>query len=220
MYPNDAYETYERNGLTVSIFPDDDPMSPAEWDTLGTLVAGSSLWREYRFTDEHVDTEYRDIAVYIRAARIAGCAVLPFRFDDYGSSGATIRETSDMDRCNGYLCASKEDVDKEREGFPDWNPMDALRAELEAWNQYVSGDVYSYTLTTPEGTVLDSLWGLYGLNYAKEEADRAADAYSAEDVRRADCATLHERREELATALDEVHAKLAALGCERDKGEE
>lgn len=51
----------------------------------------------------------------------------------------------------------------------------ALLAEVKEYGQYLSGDVYGYTITDQDGEEVDSLWGLYGYDYAVEEATAAAE---------------------------------------------
>ena len=43
-------------------------------------------------------------------------------------------------------------------------------AQVEAWNQYLSGDVYGYIVENAGGEHLESCWGFYGFEYAKERA--------------------------------------------------
>lgn len=53
----------------------------------------------------------------------------------------------------------------------------AAEQHIETWNQYLSGDVWGVIIEDEEGNHLDSCWGFYGHDYAKEEAARmVADA--------------------------------------------
>jgi len=44
---------------------------------------------------------------------------------------------------------------------------------IESYNQYFSGDVWGYIVETEDGDTLDSLWGMYGEDYAREEGEKA-----------------------------------------------
>jgi hypothetical protein len=196
----EATEKYERNGLTVAIHQDEQPMSPAEWDNLGTLYLDTGRDR-YDFAHE-IDSAHT-VAAWVWAHRIAGHAIVPLRFHDYGSSGLDIRESYNDADANGFIVAMPDDA--ALLGVPSGDEEWQLRNELAEWNQYLSGDVYGYTITTPEGHVLDSLWGMYGFEYAKEEADSAADGYTADEVRALDLADLTAQR-------DALNERIAALG--------
>lgn len=53
-----------------------------------------------------------------------------------------------------------------------------LIAEIEQLNEWLGGQVFGYVLEGPDGERLDSLWGMYGLDYATEEANRVLEAYA------------------------------------------
>lgn len=73
--------------------------------------------------------------------------------------------------CAGWIMMSKETALKERIGCcneSNWREkaISNMQAEVELYDQYLTGDVYSYTLmeeTSPdEWTEVDSCWGFYG----------------------------------------------------------
>ena len=61
-----------------------------------------------------------------------------------------------------------------------------LRGEIEVYDQFISGDVYGYVIEDADGDQMDSLWGLYGHQYAIEEANGAADLAAKRVKREAD----------------------------------
>ena len=177
----DAIETIEKDGWTVSLYGDNDPMSPDEWDRLGTFEHGldytfgspqSGDWD--RFGDRTWD-------VYARALSIFGddvAAALPVYVADYGSSGLRAWETADG--ANAVLYTTHKRLtelcgDEAEYHSKEW-ATEALREELKTWSQYLEGDVYGYVVTRPDGEHDDSCWGFYGLEYATQEAKEALDA--------------------------------------------
>ena len=71
----------------------------------------------------------------------------------------------------GFIYAMKDYADSET---PD--PVKYLEGEVKTYDQYLTGDVYGYTVEDPEGYAEeDSCWGFYGLDYCLEEAKGAAD---------------------------------------------
>ena len=184
----EAIETFEQDGYKAELFQDYDPQSPAEWDTLGTLVTLTSLSRSYSFGNRESDGAEDDaverggfalLARYLRMTERGGAEIVPLRFEDYGSSGTRLRVTGEDDgRVNAFLYVDGEDIAKEFDGDRD-KARACLEAEAEAWNQYVEGDIYGYNVTRPDGSDAPDggLWGLYGFDYAVEEAKTAlADA--------------------------------------------
>lgn len=176
-------EEYERNGLTVEIFSDDNPDSPREWDNLGTMVCSH---RNYKLGDEEISwgdldgwNDYKQYLIKERGAVI----VLPLGLYDH--SGITMYVGENHDRWDGgqvgFIYVTKEDMEKEQAVDPTYDLERAeacIRSEVETYDQYLTGDVYGYTITNPKnGEDVDSLWGLYGLDYAKEEANSVADRY-------------------------------------------
>ena len=47
---------------------------------------------------------------------------------------------------------------------------DLLEAEVEEYDQYLTGDVYGYIIEDGHGNQVDSCWGLYGFKIVKQEA--------------------------------------------------
>lgn len=53
-----------------------------------------------------------------------------------------------------------------------------LRGEVETYDQYLTGDVWGYTITDSTGEEVDSCWGFYGLDYCRGEATSAAEHHA------------------------------------------
>ena len=111
---SDAFETFEHAGMTCELHPDWDPMSPAEWDTLGTLAGFHRTRRAYGFADDPYRAEEaydrRESSDMLRRyLRWQGVAAVPVYFADHGSSGAHVYES---DEPNAYLYTTREQCDK------------------------------------------------------------------------------------------------------------
>jgi hypothetical protein len=50
-----------------------------------------------------------------------------------------------------------------------------LRGEVATYDQYLTGDIWGYQITNPDGEKEDSLCGLYGYDYALQEAKNMID---------------------------------------------
>jgi len=47
-----------------------------------------------------------------------------------------------------------------------------IRNEIEIYNQYLAGDVWGVIWKDENGETVDSLWGIYGKEYAEETAEK------------------------------------------------
>lgn len=70
-----------------------------------------------------------------------------------------------------------------------------LDEELEAYDQYLRGDVYGYVIEDADGIEVDSCWGYFGFQYAKDSANEAVEALM-ESRARADWEDEMERQSE------------------------
>lgn len=78
-----------------------------------------------------------------------------------------------------------------------------MESDTEVYDQYLTGDVWGYVVEDEDGDTLDSLWGMYGLDYAIDEGRKVAEAESARIVaeRNADeAAEMEEARPDLYPA--------------------
>ena len=86
---------------------------------------------------------------------------------------------------SGWVWVSKDKVLKEF-GRKRMSPEllakvhEILRAEVKVYDQYLQGDVYRYVIEDSRGGSEDdgdSCWGIYGLDYAVQEAEAAMQHY-------------------------------------------
>ncbi len=67
----------------------------------------------------------------------------------------------------GYVFAAKKEWRMSK------TARKAARGLIETWNQYLSGDVWGYVIENDEGYDVDSCWGFYGEEYARQEGEAA-----------------------------------------------
>ena len=159
------YEEKMHRGFKCSVYYDPDPMSPDDWDTLGTIY---SCHRKYNLQrhkmkeiieyDEdgnwHVDKDYLYVLIYY-----------------YDHGGLCLWSSSELQRCGwdeglfGLMAVHK---DKAAMEFGDMsNPenyeraMNCLDAEVKCWDTYVRGEVYGYVVEDEDGYEVGSCWGFY-----------------------------------------------------------
>lgn len=171
---------------TLKLVVDHDAESPREWDNLGVMVC---THRRYKLGDEggkekaleliykHLseaqlerdgfdDTSLPEIQAALE--KTGQAILLPVYM--YEHSGIAINTTGFSCRWDsgqlGFIFVSKEDV---RQEF-GWKLVTAsrkdriikiLNAEVETYDQYLSGDVWGYKVEK-DGEVIDSCWGFFG----------------------------------------------------------
>lgn len=174
--------------LRIRIEQDTDPESPKEWDNVGEITYNARS--RYVLGTEAVDADrFHDIAQGIENGSLIGLPVYA-----YVHSGATIATKAftcpwDSGR-SGWVYCTKEKAITEfgnkvcTEGVRA-KALKALQAEVETFNDYLTGDVYGYVIERAvDGgwDELDSCWGIYGLDYCKSEAHGAAQQYITEET--------------------------------------
>lgn len=176
----DVFESYEHNKLTVEIINDTDPLNPREdWDNAGVMICSH---RRYTLGDEQFDPEYfegwADLEKHLRKERNA-VIVLPLGLYDHSGITMYVGDTHDYWDGGqvGFIYIDKETVDKEWGGDLE-KAEQCLRGEVQTYNQYLTGDVWGYRIINPKNDEeVDSCWGFFGLEYAKEEAESVADHF-------------------------------------------
>lgn len=160
------YEEKMHRGFKCSVYYDLDPMSPDDWDTLGTIYSGHRNYNPQKHKMEeiieydedgnwHVDKDYLYVLIYY-----------------YDHGGLRLWFRREPQRCGwdeglfGLMAVHK---DKAAMEFGDMsNPenyeraMRCLEAEVGDWDIYVSGDVYGYVIEDEDGCEVESCWGFYG----------------------------------------------------------
>lgn len=208
-----ALDTYTHKGCEINIYQDDDPGNPREeWDNQFVMVCFHSRytlgdkdgmsqaqdavlasprykewWTDYDNPDARDMDNPQDLHVLMERV---GLITLPLYLYDH--SGLTMNTSGFHDPWDsgqiGFIYADPVSVRKEhgwkrlssgrRKKLREW-----MKGEVETYDQYLTGDVYGYVVTHPDSDHEDSVWGFYGMEYCKGEAESAAD-WIANDVRK------------------------------------
>lgn len=147
-YHNEAIETIERNGFKLEIFPDDSPDSPENWG-----------W-PVKVIDTHINLESEDKRVILEEIGNVWFSQIPTQERGWRYVIAYKSE---------WIKAMKQG--KEKAEYHGWDTTrKGMQATVDAFatvmGQYYDGDIYGYSITTPNGDNGDSLWGIYGLEEA------------------------------------------------------
>ena len=164
----------ENEKYKLEIFDDLNPCSPREFDNLGTMVC---FHRRYNLGDEteHKSSDFsswEELENYLYKEENALIAVPVFMYDHSGLWINTTGFSCPWDSGQiGYIYISKEKVRREyscKRISKKLKKMirEMLCSEVDLYNDYLSGNVYGFTLTDKENAEeIDSSCGFYGTDY-------------------------------------------------------
>jgi len=176
------YEQKKVGKYTVKVLQDDDPMNPrADCDNLATMIC---FHRNYNLGDEHnYDREGMDI---LRKRK--DIIWLPLFLYDH--SGITMNTTGFNDgwdsSCVGIIYIEKEKYRKEFncKRVNKKKVYNFLKADVEEYDNYLTGEVYGYIVENEAGENIDSCYGYSGNSeFALNEGIQAAQAQIRYDIK-------------------------------------
>lgn len=161
--------------MNYTIWQDEDPESPRDWCNIGTMVCRHPRYRLGETEEEPDEKPYLALPLYLmdHSGLSMSTDAAPYRdFDtagwDWGTVGYIYVTPGEVRKAYGVKRISR----RVREAV-----VAALVGEVAAYDQYLRGEVYGYTIRDDEGEVVDSCGGLFGYDYATEEAERACAPY-------------------------------------------
>ena len=164
----------ENEKYKLEIFDDLNPCSPREFDNLGTMVC---FHRRYMLGDETElkssdFSSWEELESYLYKEEDALIAIPVFMYDHSGLWINTTGFSCPWDSGQvGYIYVSKEKVRREyscKRISKKLKEMirEILCSEVDLYNDYLSGNVYGFTLTDKKNAEeIDSSCGFYGTDY-------------------------------------------------------
>lgn len=162
------------------IYKDYDCESPREWDSLGYLILFGRDTRAYG--DKHNYKSFQELTT-----ALSGIKRVQYPVYAYVHSGVTFSLSDFGDRWDSGICGliyvTYDEIEKEYGKVDDSTIATAktvLQGEIEALNQYASGEVYGYTLYEFDGP-LYSCGGFYGSDGIEDILDETG--FSKSDMK-------------------------------------
>ena len=164
----------ENEKYKLEIFDDLNPCSPREFDNLGTMVC---FHRRYNLGDKTElkssdFSSWEELENYLYKEEDAFIAIPVFMYDHSGLWINTTGFSCPWDSGQvGYIYVSKEKVRSEyncKRISKKLKKMirEMLCSEVDLYNDYLSGNVYGFTLTNKESAEeINSSCGFYGTDY-------------------------------------------------------
>jgi hypothetical protein len=199
MKDRDSIKVIKRSGFTARLEYDTDPGSPREWDNGCKMVCWHRRYNlgdeqpkqdphEYRaslarqlgdfdentyaedLTEEQVQetlgrlTVMLPLYLYDHSGITMSCAPFSCPWDS-GQVGFAYMTAADIVREYG------QDTPETRE-----KARKLIMAEVQTYDEFLTGQVYGYVVEDRHGDHVDSCWGFYGEKYALEEMESALDS--------------------------------------------
>lgn len=172
-------DTWNVDGLTVSLHYDEDCDSPRTYDNLGTMVC----WhRRYTLGDNHTFSDPDDFTEWFKQQpgwqRAVRLKVFMYEHGNVALSSGDFGDPWDSGQVGWIYClpeamrkeySCKRITQKIREDV-----IRVLTGEVQEYGRYVNGECYSYVIEDANGEHLDSCCGFIGYEYAREAAEEAA----------------------------------------------
>ena len=164
----------ENEKYMLEIFEDLDPTDPREFDNLGTMVC---FHNRYAFGEETElkssdFSSWEELESYLYKTEKALIVVPVFLYDHSGLSVNTTGFSCPWDSGQiGYIYTSKEKIRNEYGCKRISKKLkeqirEMLVSEIDSYNQYLSGDVYGFSVTDKKsGEEIESCYGFFGTDY-------------------------------------------------------
>lgn len=176
-------ETIIHNGKTIEIYQDEDPTNPRENDNADIMIC---FHGRYNLGDKH---NYRtsdfsgwdEMAEQIRKDYKPVTMLPLYLYDHSGITISTSPFSCPWDSGQiGFILISRETALKENfskrinKKIKSWAER-YVKASVEEYDQYLTGDIYGYVIKDENGEETDSCWGFYGLEAVKDETQTIID---------------------------------------------
>jgi len=169
---------YKKDNMILTIEPEEYPESPRQWDNFGKLVC---VHKRYNLGDElgldiNEINSFEELKEYLIKELKAEIILSVYMYDHSGITISTSKTYPYNDRWDagqiGFIFCTKED--RERNKMTDEKAVEALEYEIVVYDQYVTGDIYSYTIEEEKICKecnhksyehIDSTGGFFGSNF-------------------------------------------------------
>jgi len=172
---NEAVETIEYKGYNINIYQDESTESPREFSEHFTKMV--FFHNRYSLGDKH-NFDIEEIKELVKRKDIIA---LPLYLYEHGNitmntTGFSCRWDSGQVGC---IYVDFETIKKEYNVKRISKKLiekvkNLMIAEVETYDNYISGSVYGYMIETPEGDEEGGCWGFYGYEYEKNGLEDSA----------------------------------------------
>lgn len=173
-------------GYTIEISYENDPTSPREWDTLGTIY---SAHRDINPDGHRISELYNENGCLDKSKLSKEYIFLPIAC--YEHSGIHLWEGKPTDDWDsgffGIIAVKKTNAAKWfgwKKGIPGKLEVETyLKQEITELDQYYNGEIYEYTCKDKSGRIIDTCSGYYDENECLSDAKSAIERIYNREMR-------------------------------------
>lgn len=165
------------HGFNVTTWCDDNAESPREWGNASRMVC----WhRRYNLGDAHNFSTPDDFREWWEENGTGGVRLPLYLYDHSGITISTSPFSCRWDSGQvGYIYMTAEKMREEYAAYyppEEWEgrARERLEAEVQTYDTYLRGEVYGFTIKTPEGDVVDTCGGFFSEREALEAGAKIA----------------------------------------------
>jgi len=181
-----VYETKKIGKYTVKVIQDENPLDPrVDFDNVAHMIC---FHRRYDLGDKHNFNTWRDEELLSLLKRKDVYWLPLYLYDHSGITMSTGSFSCPWDSGQvGYIYMERSEYLK------NWNKKKAdkkkiyeiLKAEVETYDNYLTGEVYGYIVEDENGDNVDSCWSYFGdSKYALEDGIHSAQATIRYDIKK------------------------------------
>lgn len=183
--------TQTKTDYQIEIIHDEFATNPRiEWDNLGTMVCFhrrytlGDIGHGYRASDFNSWDELKQLII----KQVKPAVILPvYMYDHSGMTISTSPFSCPWDSGQiGFIYIGRLKVMKEYNAKRISRKLkdrltEYLKAEVEIYDNYLTGSCYGYEITK-DGETIDSCWGFYGRESARQAAEEQLMYYKSKEV--------------------------------------
>lgn len=164
---NETVETIEYKGYKINIYQDENPESPREWDNFTQMIC---FHKDYDLGDKHTFSKEELLNLVMKSKDIIALPL--YLYDHSGITMNTGGFSCQWDSGQvGYIYVTFETIKKEYSIKKVSKKLiekikKLMIAEVEEYDNYITGSIYGYMIDTPEGET-GGCWGYYGYDHEK-----------------------------------------------------
>jgi hypothetical protein len=176
------YEEKKVGRYTVKVLRDEDPMNPrVECDNIGTMIC---FHRKYNLGDKH-NMDMDELEEFCKRKDVYSLPL--YLYDHSGITMSTGPFSCRWDSGQvGRIYVEREKYLKEfsKKRVDKKHLYEFLTAEVETYDNYLTGDVYGYLVEDENGETIESCWGYNGdSKYVLEEGIHTAQSLIRYDIK-------------------------------------
>ena len=172
-------EEYKINNLNIEIWQDWDCESPADWGNFTIVQFRDNNYTTYKQLEYSEFVTENDCLTPATLAKLRAGKMFTIDYRSYSNAdggyyyldGGIPKGQVDSQDVNGFIIFNDDYI----KGTSYDERRKYAEQDLATYTAWANGEVYGFTITTPDGEFIDSVGGYIGdIDYCKQDADAIA----------------------------------------------